>query len=312
MGRARRSTPSSAPSGGWLSPSPWVHPALACPSPRRCGHGSLRGRSRQSRQSSSDVPRSEPPLPSPFSHVFRGSAVCVYRMADVREVFNGPFAHRESPLHQWAAYEGRVPYPRPGVVSGPWGADPLLQGGGDGAEPPCPDGVPTGSAPMGSLWDPPRWGPYEICPGMPEVETMDPYFGEKPKQFSPGRAGRAGSLLSPQCPSKTTNQPRRPYGTTKDFPDEVLHFARAHPLMHKPVRPRHRRPLLVKTDLQHRLRQLVADRVDAEDGQHDVLFLGTGERGGQGGRHAGRWRWGCPRRQEVAPLSPSWQMRARC
>lgn len=39
-------------------------------------------------------------------------------MADIREVFNGPFAHRESPHHQWGAYEGRVPYPRPGVVSG--------------------------------------------------------------------------------------------------------------------------------------------------------------------------------------------------
>ncbi|NXF29873.1 SEM3G protein, partial [Nyctibius bracteatus] len=129
---------------------------------------------------------------STVSHVFQGSAVCVYRMADVREVFNGPFAHRESPHHQWGAYEGRVPYPRPGV-----------------------------------------------------------------------------------CPSKTTNQPRRQYSTTKDFPDEVLHFARAHPLMYKPVYPRHRRPLLVKTDLPHRLRQLVVDRVEAEDGQHDVLFLGT-------------------------------------
>uniref|UniRef100_A0A8C8E6I7 Semaphorin 3G n=1 Tax=Otus sunia TaxID=257818 RepID=A0A8C8E6I7_9STRI len=129
---------------------------------------------------------------STISHVFQGSAVCVYRMADIREVFNGPFAHRESPHHRWGAYEGRVPYPRPGV-----------------------------------------------------------------------------------CPSKTTNQPRRQYGTTKDFPDEVLHFARAHPLMYKPVYPRHRRPLLVKTDLPHRLRQLVVDRVEAEDGQHDVLFLGT-------------------------------------
>ncbi|NXJ01763.1 SEM3G protein, partial [Psophia crepitans] len=129
---------------------------------------------------------------STISHVFQGSAVCVYRMADIREVFNGPFAHRESPHHQWGAYEGRVPYPRPGV-----------------------------------------------------------------------------------CPSKTTNQPRRQYGTTKDFPDEVLHFARAHPLMYKPVYPRHHRPLLVKTDLPHRLRQLVVDRVEAEDGQHDVLFLGT-------------------------------------
>ncbi|NWI60607.1 SEM3G protein, partial [Calyptomena viridis] len=129
---------------------------------------------------------------STVSHVFQGSAVCVYRMADIREVFNGPFAHRESPYHQWGAYEGRVPYPRPGV-----------------------------------------------------------------------------------CPSKTTNQPRRQYGTTKDFPDEVLHFARAHPLMYKPVYPRHRRPLLVKTDLPHRLRQLVVDRVEAEDGQHDILFLGS-------------------------------------
>ena len=53
----------------------------------------------------------------PFSHVFQGSAICVYRMADIREVFNGPFAHRESPHHRWGAYEGRVPYPRPGVVS---------------------------------------------------------------------------------------------------------------------------------------------------------------------------------------------------
>ncbi|XP_062441116.1 ubiquitin carboxyl-terminal hydrolase BAP1 isoform X4 [Rhea pennata] len=129
---------------------------------------------------------------STVSHVFRGSAVCVYRMADIREVFNGPFAHRDSPLHQWAAYEGRVPYPRPGV-----------------------------------------------------------------------------------CPSKTTNQPRRHYSTTKDYPDDVLRFARAHPLMYKPVYPRHRQPLLVKTNLQYHLRQLVVDRVEAEDGQYDVLFLGT-------------------------------------
>ncbi|KFP04888.1 Semaphorin-3G, partial [Calypte anna] len=129
---------------------------------------------------------------STVSHVFQGSAVCVYRMADIREVFNGPFAHRDSPHHQWSAYEGKVPYPRPGV-----------------------------------------------------------------------------------CPSKTTNQPRRQYGTTKDFPDEVLHFIRSHPLMYKPVYPRHRRPLLVKKDLPHRLHQLVVDRVEVEDGQQDVLFLGT-------------------------------------
>lgn len=38
-------------------------------------------------------------------------------MTDIREVFNGPFAHKEGPDYQWGAYEGRVPYPRPGVVS---------------------------------------------------------------------------------------------------------------------------------------------------------------------------------------------------
>ncbi|XP_019365885.1 PREDICTED: semaphorin-3G isoform X1 [Gavialis gangeticus] len=129
---------------------------------------------------------------STISNVFQGFAICVYRMADIWEVFNGPFAHKDGPDHQWAAYEGKVPYPRPGV-----------------------------------------------------------------------------------CPSKTTNQPRRQYGTTKDYPDEVLHFARAHPLMYKPVYPVHRQPVLVKTNLQHRLHQIVVDRVEAEDGQYDVMFLGT-------------------------------------
>lgn len=51
------------------------------------------------------------------SNVFQGFAVCVYRMADIREAFNGPFAHKEGPDYRWGAYEGRVPYPRPGVVS---------------------------------------------------------------------------------------------------------------------------------------------------------------------------------------------------
>jgi len=51
------------------------------------------------------------------SDVFQGYAVCVYRMADIREAFNGPFAHKEGPDFQWKVYEGRVPYPRPGVVN---------------------------------------------------------------------------------------------------------------------------------------------------------------------------------------------------
>ncbi|CAL8252025.1 unnamed protein product, partial [Arctogadus glacialis] len=52
---------------------------------------------------------------STISNVFQGYAVCVYSMADIREAFNGPFAHKEGPDFQWKVYEGRVPYPRPGV-----------------------------------------------------------------------------------------------------------------------------------------------------------------------------------------------------
>ncbi|KAJ8370796.1 hypothetical protein SKAU_G00108240 [Synaphobranchus kaupii] len=129
---------------------------------------------------------------STISNVFQGFAVCVYRMADIREAFNGPFAHKEGPDYQWAAYEGRVPYPRPGV-----------------------------------------------------------------------------------CPSKITNQPGRQFASTKDFPDSVLQFARSHPLMWRQVYPAMRQPLLVKTNVNYRLRQVVVDRVQAEDGQYDVMFIGT-------------------------------------
>ncbi|NXU44414.1 SEM3D protein, partial [Drymodes brunneopygia] len=52
------------------------------------------------------------------SSVFKGSAVCVYSMAEIRAVFNGPYAHKESADHRWVQYEGRIPYPRPGTVSG--------------------------------------------------------------------------------------------------------------------------------------------------------------------------------------------------
>uniref|UniRef100_A0A3P9JEE9 Semaphorin-3F n=1 Tax=Oryzias latipes TaxID=8090 RepID=A0A3P9JEE9_ORYLA len=50
--------------------------------------------------------------------VFKGSAVCVYSMADIRMVFNGPFAHKEGPSYQWVSYTGKIPYPRPGTCPG--------------------------------------------------------------------------------------------------------------------------------------------------------------------------------------------------
>ncbi|KAM5231166.1 semaphorin-3G isoform 2-T2 [Hipposideros larvatus] len=129
---------------------------------------------------------------STVSAVFQGFAVCLYHMADIWEVFRGPFAHQDGPQHQWGPYGGKVPFPRPGV-----------------------------------------------------------------------------------CPSKMTAQPGRPFGSTKDYPDEVLQFARAHPLMFQQVRPRQGRPVLVKTHLAQQLRQIVVDRVEAEDGTYDVIFLGT-------------------------------------
>lgn len=57
------------------------------------------------------------PLFCPPSNIFKGSAVCMYNMADIRRVFLGPYAHRDGPNYQWVPFQGRVPYPRPGTVS---------------------------------------------------------------------------------------------------------------------------------------------------------------------------------------------------
>ncbi|KAM8973952.1 semaphorin-3E [Pelodytes ibericus] len=65
------------------------------------------------------------------------------------------------------------------------------------------------------------------------------------------------------------------YGTTKDYPDETLRFARSHPLMYESIKPVHRKPILVKVDGKYNLKQIVVDRVDAEDGSYNVVFLGT-------------------------------------
>uniref|UniRef100_A0A8C1Z7K1 Sema domain, immunoglobulin domain (Ig), short basic domain, secreted, (semaphorin) 3Fa n=1 Tax=Cyprinus carpio TaxID=7962 RepID=A0A8C1Z7K1_CYPCA len=121
--------------------------------------------------------------------VFKGSAVCVYSMADVRMVFNGPFAHKEGPNYQWVAYQGKIPYPRPGT---------------------CPGGTFT------------------------------------PKMKS-----------------------------TKDYPDEVINFMRNHPTMFNAVYPVHKRPLVVRTNVDYEFTTITVDQVAAADGNYEVLFLGT-------------------------------------
>ncbi|XP_043964235.1 semaphorin-3aa isoform X2 [Gambusia affinis] len=122
------------------------------------------------------------------SNIFKGSAVCMYSMADIRRVFLGPYAHRDGPNYQWVPFQGRVPYPRPGT-----------------------------------------------------------------------------------CPSKTFGG----FDSTKDLPDDVITFARGHPAMYNPVHPIGGRPIMVRTDVDYQFSQLVVDRVEAEDGQYDVMFIGT-------------------------------------
>ncbi|XP_061571175.1 semaphorin-3aa [Cololabis saira] len=122
------------------------------------------------------------------SNIFKGSAVCMYNMADIRRVFLGPYAHRDGPNYQWVPFQGRVPYPRPGT-----------------------------------------------------------------------------------CPSKTFGG----FDSTKDLPDDVITFARGHPAMFNPVHPIGGRPIMVRTDVDYQFSQLVVDRVEAEDGQYDVMFIGT-------------------------------------
>lgn len=47
--------------------------------------------------------------------------------------------------------------------------------------------------------------------------------------------------------------------------------------MYNHVFPINNRPIMIKTDLDYQFTQIVVDRVDAEDGQYDVMFIGTGK-----------------------------------
>uniref|UniRef100_A0A3B5B0V7 Semaphorin 3E n=1 Tax=Stegastes partitus TaxID=144197 RepID=A0A3B5B0V7_9TELE len=72
---------------------------------------------------------------STTSAVFKGYAVCVYHMEDIRAAFNGPFAYRERPEHHWTPHEDRVPYPRPGSCAS------KMNGGGFSSSKEFPDEV---------------------------------------------------------------------------------------------------------------------------------------------------------------------------
>lgn len=76
-----------------------------------------------------------------------------------------------------------------------------------------------------------------------------------------------------QCASKINGGQ---FSSSKGYPDEVLRFVRSHPLMFQPVQPVHRRPILLDTDGGRKLTEIAVDRVEAEDGHYNVLFIGTG------------------------------------
>ncbi|XP_038872482.1 semaphorin-3D-like isoform X1 [Salvelinus namaycush] len=74
------------------------------------------------------------------------------------------------------------------------------------------------------------------------------------------------------CPSETYDPLHK---STRDFPDDVVSFMRGHQLMWEPILPITRRPVFTRVNVPYTLRRVVVDRVDAEDGQYDVLHLGT-------------------------------------
>lgn len=64
--------------------------------------------------------------------------------------------------------------------------------------------------------------------------------------------------------------------STKDYPDEVINFMRNHPTMYNSVYPVHKRPLVVRTNVDYEFTTIAVDQVTAADGSYEVLFLGTG------------------------------------
>ncbi|KAJ8015903.1 hypothetical protein DPEC_G00001520 [Dallia pectoralis] len=73
------------------------------------------------------------------------------------------------------------------------------------------------------------------------------------------------------CPSSTYGS----YRSTREYPDDVIFFSRTHPLMQEAVMALGGRPLLVRVGVNYKFSRLLVDRVEAVDGQYDVLFIGT-------------------------------------
>ncbi|XP_012519709.1 PREDICTED: semaphorin-3D, partial [Propithecus coquereli] len=99
-----------------------------------------------------------------------------------------------------------------------------------------------------------------IC-SIPGSDGADTYFDELRQDF-----------LHWKCPSKTYDPLIK---STRDFPDDVISFIKRHPVMYKSVYPVAGGPTFKRINVDYRLTQIVVDHVVAEDGQYDVMFLGT-------------------------------------
>ncbi|XP_076860035.1 sema domain, immunoglobulin domain (Ig), short basic domain, secreted, (semaphorin) 3H isoform X1 [Brachyhypopomus gauderio] len=97
------------------------------------------------------------------------------------------------------------------------------------------------------------------------------YHREGPQYKWEEFTGRVPYPRPGTCPSSTYGS----FRSTREYPDDVIFFSRTHPLMQEVVLPVEGRPLLIRVGVHYKLTRLVVDRVEAVDGQYDVLFIGT-------------------------------------
>lgn len=97
------------------------------------------------------------------------------------------------------------------------------------------------------------------------------YHREGPQYKWTEFTGRVPYPRPGTCPSSTYGS----FRSTREYPDDVIFFSRTHPLMQEVVLPVDGRPLLIRVGVNYKLTHLVVDRVEAVDGEYDVLFIGT-------------------------------------
>ncbi|KAI5610320.1 sema domain, immunoglobulin domain (Ig), short basic domain, secreted, (semaphorin) 3H isoform 1 precursor, partial [Silurus asotus] len=97
------------------------------------------------------------------------------------------------------------------------------------------------------------------------------YHREGPQYKWAEFTGRVPYPRPGTCPSSTYGS----FRSTREYPDDVIFFSRTHPLLQEVVRPVDSKPLLIRVGVDYKLTRIVVDRVEAVDGQYDVLFIGT-------------------------------------